>query len=373
MKKIIFYISDLYKGGAQRVITNLSNFLSCKYEVTIVTTAYCQSKYELKTSVKHVCLDASYQDVNDNVIIKNIRRNRKIIKFINSYNPDVVVTFLDREIYRILSVRRFINVPIIVSFRNDPNVDYQSKLKKLAIKYLIRNADGVVFQTAEAKKFFETKLNNNKSTIIPNPLNENFLVSRYKGERDKVIVAVGKLFPQKNHKLLVKAFKRIADNFPDFNLMIYGEGDLRVELEGLIRDLELEKRVYLPGIKDNIFDYTYRASLFVLSSDYEGISNALMEAMAVGLPVISTDCPCGGSSFLINDGINGLLVPVGNEEKLAEAMFKLLSDEGLSKKLGMNANKIIENLKPDKVYTQWETFLKLYEKGTDNGRFSRKR
>jgi glycosyltransferase involved in cell wall biosynthesis len=147
--------------------------------------------------------------------------------------------------------------------------------------------------------------------IIPNPINPEFNVKPFSGKRRKIITSVGRLSEQKNQHVLIEAFSRIEKDFPDYELVIYGEGNLRETLENQIKTLKLENKVKLPGVKKNIKNEIYDCSLFVLPSLYEGMPNALMEAMALGLPVISTDCPCGGPRFLIHN-YNGLLVKVNN-------------------------------------------------------------
>ena len=140
--------------------------------------------------------------------------------------------------------------------------------------------------------------------------------------------------------------------------MIYGEGDKRGELEKLVEELGLKDRISLPGNIRNIADEMEKNSLFVLSSDFEGMPNALMEAMALGLPCVSTDCPCGGPRYLIKNGENGVLVPVGDADALAEAMKKMLHDEDLRIRIGNNARTIQTRLSPEKIYGQWESYIK---------------
>nr|WP_319520915.1 glycosyltransferase [uncultured Sphaerochaeta sp.] len=357
MKSIFFYISDLDKGGAQRVICTLSNLFSEKgYKITIVTTAFCTSAYQLNKEITHRTLDVSEFDTKKPFLWKNIIRNRRFVKLVKVYKPDVIITFLEREIYRVLSIKKILKVPIIVSFRNAPNMDYSTFIKRNLIKLLINRADGIVYQTQEAYQFFYKNYHNNH-IIILNPINPKFLDVRLSPIKKKSIVTVGKLYPQKNHKLLIDSFNIISQEFPDYILEVYGEGSLRQTLQAQIELLRLEKRVFLRGITDSIENSIKNASLFVLSSNYEGISNALMEAMVLGLPVISTDCPCGGSSVLIRNRENGILVPTGNEVELANAIRELLSDQYLSKKLGQEASKLRDIVNPEKISVTWEEFI----------------
>ncbi len=356
MDTIVFYISNAKRGGAQRVITTLCNHFSEQYRVILLTTTVGTSMYPLSQNVTHLSLDISEDDSKSNKIVKNIKRNNRFKELIKAYQPSVIITFLEREIFRVLYLKPHISVPVIVSFRNDPNVDYSSWLQRFAIMRLVKRADGIVFQTPDAKQFF-TGQYTCKDMIIPNPIHPTFLKDRVIASREKRIVTVGKLFPQKNHALLIRAFAKITSEFPEHTLEIYGDGELRESLQTLIDSLHLGKRIILKGVRNDIDTALEHASLFVLSSDYEGVSNALMEAMALGLPVISTDCPCGGSSMIIRDGKNGLLVPVGDEDALANAIRNLLKDTSYASTLGIEASKIRQEVDPQVVFSSWESFM----------------
>lgn len=363
MKKVVLYLSDMEKGGAQRVIANLANFLVKNYKVSIITTYQGIVSYDLDNKIQLISLN--YQKSPKAKLDKYLNYFKYLQKLrgtINELNPDIIITFLRFEINCILTIKPFIKSRVAISFRNDPKMTYKSKYQINKINTLSKNADGIIFQTNDAKSFFSRKLHT-KSTIIKNPINEEFKTQEFQGDRKTKIVAVGKLTEQKNHKLLINAFSKIAHKFPDYELIIYGEGVLRKELEKQICKLNLEERVFLPGVKDNIKDYIHDASLFVLSSNYEGVSNALLEALSLGLPVISTDCPCGGSREIIEDGVNGKLVPVNNIEILAKNMEKLLLDNSLSNNLGKNARLIQEQLNPTKINKQWEDYILSITRG----------
>ena len=356
MKTIVFYISNIKKGGAQRVITTLCNHFSGQYHVILLTTTAGNSMYPLRQNVIHLSLDNSEEDSKSNKIVKNIKRNSRFKEVLKTYKPSIVITFLEREIFRVLYLKPHISVPVIVSFRNDPNVDYSSWLQRFAIMKLIKRADGIVFQTPDARQFF-TGHYTCKDKIISNPIHPTFLKDRVIESRENRIVTVGKLFPQKNHALLIRAFAKIASEFPEHSLEIYGDGELKESLLRLVDSFGLQSRILLKGTQNDIDKVIEHSSLFVLSSDYEGVSNALMEAMALGLPVISTDCPCGGSSMIIRDGKNGLLVPVGDEDALANAIRCLLKDTSYANALGLEARKIRQEVDPQVVFASWESFM----------------
>ena len=192
-----------------------------------------------------------------------------------------------------------------------------------------------------------------RSAVILSPLDvTGFPTHDFTVER-KEIVTVGRLEPQKNQKLLINAFSELAKKIPDYTLVIYGEGSLRKELEKFIESKGLKDRIFLPGAKNNIQEYIKDASLFVLSSDYEGIPNALIEAMAIGLPCVSTDCSPGGARELITNGENGVIVECRNSNELATAMARLLTDRESAKKMGTNAKKIYTRVDKNLVCNRW--------------------
>lgn len=127
-----------------------------------------------------------------------------------------------------------------------------------------------------------------------NPVEAERIPSQYRGERENVIVAAGRLAPQKNFSLLIKAFARFNKHHPEYTLRIYGEGELREELTNLTNSLQIAEKVELPGRSVSLLQEMNSAAMFVLTSDYEGMPNVLLEAMCMGMPVISTDCPSGG-------------------------------------------------------------------------------
>ena len=163
--------------------------------------------------------------------------------------------------------------------------------------------------------------------------------------------------PQKNQKMLIEAFSKIHSNYPEYQLVIYGEGKLRHQLQEQIDLLGLQERISLPGSRSDVLEQIKDASLFVLPSDFEGMPNVLIEAMALGLPCISTDCPCGGPRELIQNGVNGILISVGDVEALACEMSKVLDDSEMSALLGKNAVQIREKLNMEKIGKEWLTFF----------------
>ena len=358
---ILFCLGSMDKGGAERVISNMANNLILNNNVSIVTTVNRKSEYYLKDEISIFSLD------EDEKRTSNIKRIIKLRDIIKNVKPNIIISFQPEPSFRILALKIFNKIPTIVSVRNDPKIEYKNIKRKIFMKMLYPLADGYVFQTEEAKQYFSKKIQD-KSIIIPNPINENFIVDEpYKGKREKTIVSVGRLEPQKNHKLLIDAFKEIVKKHKEYKLLIYGDGSLKNKLEEYTKDLGLSNNIIFKGKKDNIKEEIYNARMFVLSSNYEGMPNALMEAMALGLPCISTNCPCGGPRTLINTNINGILVKVNDVNEMKNAINKIIEDEELSQKIENNAIKIKEEYAPDKIMNIWKKYIiNIQEKKNEN-------
>lgn len=351
--KIIFYVESLTRGGAERVVANLANKFSEEgNSVIVITDSKSDSEYSLGRQVTRFILDNKRFKF---LISKNVERLKNIKNIVKKEKPYVVISFLGGPNLRNMIACGKLPVKTLISVRNDPNKEYPNFIKRSLAKFLFRRADGIVFQTEDAKKWFPDAIQN-KSTIIYNQVDNTFFKTNYEGKRHD-IVSVGRLETQKNQELLIRAFSHIADKI-DEDLIIYGEGHLRAELEQLIKNLHMENRILLSGVVDNVAEKIKSAKLFVLSSDFEGAPNALMEAMAVGLPCISTDCPCGGPKMLFNDSTAGVLVPVGDEKSLADAMLNLLSDDERRNQLAEHAKERALDFMPEKIFTLWDEYIK---------------
>src|SRR5690625_838414 len=350
MESITIIINTLAHGGAERVTITLAEWFSNKkYNVNIITFDRAEKEYNLDPSVKRISLD-KYQGK-----IKKIFKLRNLLK---SSDSDIVLVMGVPLLIYFFPAIVGLGIPYVVSERNDPNYFDGKKLTKYISRLFLQFSDGVVFQTKQAKEFYSKRIQK-KSTIIPNPLMSENLPAPYMGEREKKIVSVGRLVKQKNHILLIRAFKTISESHPEYKLEIYGEGPERANLENEIEKLGLKDKVTLPGVHDDVLEKIKTASIFVLSSNFEGIPNALIEAMAIGLPCISTDTPSGGPSSLIENYESGILVRVKDLNALEREMINLIESKDLSNKLCTNAVKVRERLKIDRISYLWLDFLKL--------------
>lgn len=358
-KKIVFYIGSLAKGGAERVVVNLASALQKSgHQVLLVTSVKLEEEYPLPEGVRRIVTYQKLEEVGKNRIRNFIKRcilQRRVWK---TERPDVIISFIGKNNAMALITSWGLKIPVLVSVRGEPHEEYDNQALKLCARYLFCRASGVILQTEDSKEFFVPKVVK-KAVVLPNPLNPVFVegeaacIQRNK----KRIIMVGRIDANKNQKLVIDAFNRLTSRFPEFILEIWGKGEDREQLLAYVKEKGLEEKVFLPGTTEKVRDKLKESSLYILSSNTEGMPNALMEAMAMGLPVISTDCPCGGPKMLIESGVNGLLVPVDDVEAMTEAMEQLMGNEELARKMGERALEIREKLHPDRVNEQWKNYI----------------
>lgn len=344
-------------GGAERQIVMLSNAMAKRgHEVHLIVLVDFNSKYQ-------IC---------DNVIVHNLANKEKKgkLKILKRYlmlkrlmekiQPDISVHYWLQSAYFCSIMPSKVTGKIIYSERGDPGDAEYNGLLGIIRSVAFKRIHGFVFQSEGARDYFDMNIKI-RSVVIHNSIfiSDEQYVKPCK-ERRKKIVTVGRLHEQKNQRLLIDAFAKIADDFQEYSLEIFGTGELESVLLKHIKELHLEDRIFLRGNRTNILDYIYDASLFVLTSDYEGMPNALMEAMAIGVPCISTDCKPGGARTLINNGVNGFIVPVNDILALANSMENVLNNQELAESVAIEGMKIRNNHTQIKIFDQWESFfLKL--------------
>ncbi len=347
--KICFIIPSMVGGGAERVTANLANRLDeMGHEVNILMTASDDVEYEL----------------NENILVRQISRRthgsfmgrvQRILTLRSCFKEDrkAVYISMDTETNMFAALATvFMSVNLVVSERSNPDKFRQKKLRNFAYLFVRK----IVFQTNGARLCFSRRLQK-AGRIIPNPIvSQN--PENHSSERTKRFVAVGRLEPVKNYKMLLKAFSTIANKYMDYDLYIYGKGSQEQELRELCNQLQMNSRVHFEGFCDNVQERIKDATAYILSSDYEGMSNSLLEAMAMGLPVISTDCPVGGSRMLIEHGKNGLLTPVGDVNSMAAAMEHIIMAPQKAYEMGKEAAKVNEKYSIQRITNEWLTYMK---------------
>lgn len=352
-RKITFVNASLTDGGSERVMSIIANYLAeIGLDVTMILVRNKIRTYEVNDKVNLIQLELK----SSNIVINFIKRIYRLRKIIKKSDTDTIVSFMtDINFITILSCLG-LNKKLLISERAHPLIGKDKNTKKplfarIMIKILYPIADVVVFQTEFAKKCYPEKIQL-KSVIIPNPISQN-LLNPYNGQRNKVIVAAGRLSEQKNFNLLISAFYQVTKIHNDFKLKIYGQGALLKELIDLTKKLDIEEKVEFPGYVDDLARCIMDASIYVSSSDYEGISNSMLEAMAMGLPTVCTDCPVGGAAMVIDNNVNGVLVPVGDEIALTNAMLKIIEDDQFASLLSREAIKVRDHYSVSKICKLW--------------------
>lgn len=351
---ICLFISGLYGGGAERVTCDLANYLKRNNNVHIVVFSADKRSYILEKGISvHNLITVEEKNVM-NRFSAILLRVLRLYKFLKSNEYDVIVSMLPVPIILSLCMKSVIKGKLIIAERCFPGA-YPFVVKQL-LRILIRRADGCVFQTKDIMRWYGKNIND--CVIIPNAVNNAFYAKQFSEKREKKIVSVGRLEKQKNFELLINAFSLLGDEFDGYTLNIFGEGSERNKLTYVIKKLGLEGRVLLEGNVKNISEKICKATLFVLPSDYEGMPNALIEAMACGLPCISTDCLGGGARELIEHGENGYLIKRNDVMEMSECMKMLLFSEYTRLKIGAKAAKIKEQNNSRVIYSKWEKFFR---------------
>lgn len=351
MIKHLFFIGTLSNGGAERVVSILSGEMAEQgMNVEILTYYDMPVFYSVHPNVKITCVE---KETGTKGKVQNFFWVRKYFK----KHANVLISFLAPFNIYALACNLGTGIPIIVADRNDPTKVPSNVLMRKVRDFLYRFADGIVVQTKKNQSYFSKQVQK-KSEVIYNPINLGDKAGSALAEtrKEKRIVSMGRLMPQKNQKMLLDAFQGVLKQYPDYQLIIYGEGPVREELESYAKDIGISGNVSLPGNISAVHELIKTAEMFVLSSNYEGMPNALIEAMCLGLPVISTEV--SGAVDLITDHENGILTEINNREKLETAMLELIENPLLAEKLAQNAVGLNTELELNKIMNQWIYFIK---------------
>lgn len=351
LKHIVITCDGMQSGGAEKVIASLSNELVDKgFQVTIigVSTNDTESFYKLNDRVKYITLHNG-----DDKKIKPFKRVRLLRKTIKSLKPDVIISFLPHVNVYTYYATLCMKVPVIVSERNNPKVDPKGFILRRLKKIAFYQADGAVFQTKESTYYYRKSIRD-KGTMIYNPVEQRLLDIKASKKKNKVILSVGRLTEQKNFKCLIDAFAIFSNNHPGYILRIYGEGHLHDELLEYASSKGIGDKFELLSPDSNWQEKEKDDAMFILSSDYEGMPNALLEAMVIGIPCISTDCPSGGPLELIKDGENGYLTKVGDVTEMANKMELLLE-----KPLIFDIEDSSRSFNQTKICDDWLEYIKV--------------
>lgn len=360
MRKIAFHLNCLEQGGAERVVTNLADqFAQEGYQVIIATEWYGENEFQIDSKVRRVHVGLREGDERKHRFVQFMLRVKYLRQFLKEEKPDILIPFARKALYRGLMAAYFIKIPVLISIRTDPAGHYEERSDKIQIPLLFPRADGCVFQTEGAKEFFAPRLQDN-SRIILNPIHEKYIGVPEPERRSKTVVQSGRLVDFKNQPMLLRAFVGVHKKHPDYDLKIYGgdsfDGTKEI-LEGLIEELHAQDYMHLMGASDSLEKDLADAALFAFTSDWEGLPNALMEAMALGLPIVATDCPCGGPRTIMTHETDGLLIPVKDQQALEDGINRLIEDKELAARLGKEARKIADRANGKAVFEQWRDYI----------------
>lgn len=358
--RLLFFTASISFGGAAKMLCFIAESLSKRNHIVCIA------------NLKNTQNVTNYErKLDQSIVLKTINAKSRYHEFwglmnvAKEFKPDAIISFLGFPNFYASLIGKILYVPSIISERGDPTRTSGSKrIKSQLMKMVVNQASGAVFQTEGAKDYYSKKLQK-KSTIIANPIFINDEIDDVKFEdRNKTVVSVGRLDnEQKRYDIMLKAFHVFSNVYPEYRLRIYGCGIDEDKIKSwanndpLIKDKVDFLGLTLTPMKDILND-----GMFLITSDYEGISNSLLEAMAVGLPCVSTDHSPGGARLLITDHINGLLAPVGDYQGIAKALIEFADNKSLAESCGREAKKVIDRFNPETIVDCWEDYIRKVTK-----------
>lgn len=387
--KIIFFLHSFSIGGAERRCAIIANYLAQHgHKIIAVLLDSDNVLFELDKDIEIFYLPPSgiakkidpNQNLNCNFehskssnhkeflrLKKNKITNQQFDEIIDSYSARIEKFCEDYPNYLIISWVSLYSIACAQALKqlpnkfafvecNSPEVEFPKEhyFNVLKKKYYPRS-QAAFFQTKEEKDYYSF-LPDTKKYIIPNPVN-NIDLPYYNGIRRKIVVTFCRLKKQKRIPFLIEAFSIFLKDFPDYQLHIYGDGPEKENIINIINDFELNTSVKLFDFDINVHQKIYDCAMYVSPSLFEGMSNSMLEAMSIGLPVICTDCYGGGAKAVIKNGENGLLVPVEDVNALSKAMVLIADDEELANKLSKNAVLVKNRLSKNTICTLWREAL----------------
>lgn len=359
--KVFMVFHSIGYGGADKMFAYIANTLSIKgFKVFIYTYESLDTPhYNLNESITLIREEKHYKRSHLNKIFQLINTRRHI----RGIKPSIVVSFMSTSNFFSIISTRFTGIPALVSERGYPIAEKGlfSWIKKKSLIF----AEAAVFQTEGAKRLYPRKLQIN-SKVIPNPVMSVDISLSSWNKRKKEISFVARFdINQKRQDIMVEAFREVSLKFPDYKLVFYGDGPDEKIIRKLVDSYHLTDKVIFKGKVDNVIGHLKQSKIFVISSDFEGIPNALVEAMSIGLPCVSTDCEPGGARMLINNNQNGILVPPNNSNSLAKAIMYLLENPSAAESMGIMAKQINDKYSEDKIQNEWVTFVNEVIKKTN--------
>ncbi|WP_405332236.1 glycosyltransferase [Fibrobacter sp.] len=352
--KILFVIHDMVLGGAGKQLAMTANGLSLMGHQIFVYT-YCDNKlfHQLSKNVVYIPQNPLPQSKFAEYLlsVRNVRKQLKLIK------PDIVVSWRSNAAFFVNLAALGLNVKTVFTERNDPY-----KVTSLAIKiasFFSEFSTGAVFQLENIRKYYKRLYN--KSIVIPNPIHVDHDLSTCSdySKRENIIVHVGRMYiPQKRQDIMLSAFQIFLRTHPNYKLYFLGDGEDFDTVKHLANEMGLGEKVYFWGSIKNVLEIIKNTKILVSTSDFEGIPNVILEAFVVGLPVVATDCTPGGARFLLGNNENGLLAPIGNVQKIAKQMQRIVDDENLAQSFISKGRAKLNDFRPETIFAKWDEYLK---------------
>ena len=341
-------------GGAERMLIALANAMACReHDVYLISLVFNSPQYAISNKVVY----KFFPDFGTNKLLRIVNRFFRLKNYIKEIEPDLIVNFGLTPACLCAFMGRKIARKTIYAERGDPHCAEYNGVLRLIRWLSFKKIGGFVFQSQKAQQYWNKDIIK-RSCVIQNPV---FLKNNDVWNPDtcnKCIVTIGRLHRQKNQAMLIDAFNMLPSDKREYILEIYGDGPLKDMLQEKIEALGLSSRVFLKGTFVDIHSRIASARMFVLSSDYEGMPNALLEAMALGIPCISTNYAPGSVKEIMVDGVNGIVVPRNNVDALSQAMNVLIDNKKLSYQIGMcAAQDVTTRLAPARIYDLWEQFF----------------
>lgn len=358
-RRVLFGVSSLSGGGAERVIAELANaFAEREHSVAVLTlSSPGGDHYRLDDRVKRIALDVIWDSRSVwQSVVSNLRLSRRIRRAVLGFRPDVVVSFIEQTNVRILAALIGSGIPVIVAERVDPRRHAVGRVWHLARRLLYPSAARLVVQTEGVAGWARGVVGGGHTRVLCNFVRALALPPAFEARDTRRVLGVGRLDRQKGFDLLLLAFARSGLVNKGVGLTILGEGPERRALEALARELGVADAVDMPGVVPDPERWMAQATVFVLPSRYEGFPNALLEAMAMGCPVIAADCDSGPRE-IIRHGENGWLVPVEDVEALAQALRQFFEDAALRARLGAAAVEVRVRYSKRTIVTRWEELI----------------
>ena len=352
--KLVMITRTMVAGGAEHMASNLLiHFDKAGVECVLIIYDTAASDYPIPEGVKVYSVGENKDHP--------LQRYAAIAHILKEEDPDVALAMGEDVGTYTLGATLFSSLPLVVFEANDPTVLPKKKLTRFLRRVFYPTAAGFVFQSVGAANFFPKSIRK-KGIILDNPLDCELLPDPYTGVRDKTVVTAGRLEEQKNHRMLIRAFAKFRETHEDYKLIIWGEGRLRGELEALASELLPDGSWSMPGRTITLDEEMNSAGMFAFPSDYEGVPNVLIEALAIGMPCVATDCPPhpGGNAQLITDGVNGLLTPVGDADAFCEAMCRVADDEELSRSISSHYQKVRDIHDTKVISEKWLDFIRSH-------------